>query len=137
MEEKGIGNIVYIIISVVFVLVSFVLKKKKRPEPQQSIPFPDINTIPDVDVRERMEQSMSDSSQMQPNTQQRMKSIFDILGVTPEETQKTPEKLTEKPYLQREKKEVVKGKTEEIHHVLETFDPVKAIIYSEIMARKF
>lgn len=135
MEEKGIGNLLYILISVGVVILSYVFDKRKRknapqvPQPQNEIP--DWDPIPDdepffqkkMDVKPIVVESNFDSLETLESLETNKGTAFteiksnlkSTFGKKPIETIEDESNNPNKAY----------------------FDPVKAIIYSEIMKPKY
>ncbi|PKP21984.1 MAG: hypothetical protein CVU05_05605 [Bacteroidetes bacterium HGW-Bacteroidetes-21] len=136
MEEKGISNIIYIVISVVFVLISFVFRKKKQEivAPQKTTPPPDF--FPKIDENPAPEEFFPKKKEeiFTPVTSYaslKSRSTLTKLEVIPEEDEVT----ASHSFLNNKHSEKSVG--EKTMDVMKDFDPVKAVIYSEIMTRKY
>lgn len=132
MEEKGISEIIYIVISIVFVLFSFVFRKKKQQEP---IPvptsFPKVDTAPEDFFPKQSEETKEETFvPVKDIPRQKIRSIYSPIEVIPEEDETQADHRILK-HIDNNKASNDSSKQHEV------FDPVKAVIYTEIMNRKY
>lgn len=134
MEEKGIGSIIYYIVIIAVTLLSVLAGSRKRKQQQQPKPAMPADSFPDIPDRaedffpkttvSETESIESDSAEMIPTENRNI----DYTGY--DETKASHSSIGKK-------KTIVQEVVNEATPPAEEFDAVKAVIYSEIMNRKF
>lgn len=134
MEEEGIGSVIYYIVIAVVTILSIVAGRKKKQAQQQPAPaesFPEIPDNPeDFFPRKKEEESLADLIKSIKNNEAKLEETKMTSYENYDET-KTDHKAVKKT-----KPIVISEENEPAAPELE-FDPVKAVIYSEIFNRKY
>jgi hypothetical protein len=134
MEEEGIGSIIYYVVIAVVTLLSIVAGRRKKKAQQQPVPaesFPEIPDNPeDYFPRKKEEESLTDLLRTITQNERQVEEKVMIDYNNYDETRADHSIL-------KKKKPVINEIIEEESSKNDDFDPVKAIIYSEIMNRKY